>query len=135
MHALDILKLIGLAQGAFVLGVTFGILYYYIHRSVVERMVLWHLLSIIVSYILVTIGTVITASRQIYQPLDRWYFFVFVGYAFGDFALVIIFKHQLQKHREEKLSREIDAEKDKRYKEALERKKRQLEQLKRDGSI
>lgn len=128
---LDIFKFVGIFQGTFVMGVTLGIFYYYVQRYVIHKAVMWHVILVSTSYMLVTLGTVITTMRQVYDPNDLWYWIVFPGYLIGDVSLLVMFRHQLRNHKKYRIIDERLSEKQRLYNEVKNRKHRRGEREKK----
>ncbi len=103
--------LFALSQGCAVLGLTLFIFSYYIPKNKEElsQSFRWHVLVISLSYILLTLATVKTATFGFYGWGDIWYWIVTVAYISGDISLVFIFRTSVKKHKLAKLKKEFES--------------------------
>lgn len=89
-----VFRLFAISQGAFVLGLTAFIFYYYTSHYKLTDNKSRRLLKIgfSLSYIMLTVATIRTAMHSIYEWGDLWYWLVIVGYLMGDVCLIYLFR-------------------------------------------
>jgi amino acid transporter len=115
---LDLFKIVALMQGAFILGISLVIFWYYFRRALRSVAMNMHVLMVVASYICITTCTIVTVNREVYSTEDWWYWLLAIGYILGDVALLIMFKYQIDKHARQKIEQEIAAKKEAIYSQA-----------------
>ncbi len=103
MSIQSVFVILAVIQGCFVLGFTAYIFWYYFpkKRHQVSDKMRWHILFVSISYILLTLATIITASTYTYSWGDTWYWIVSIAYLFGDVSLVFVFRSAVKKEKYE----------------------------------
>lgn len=99
---MEIIKTIAGCQGAFVLGVSVVILFYYLRLPHEQRSLQYHIILISASYNLITAATMISVYREVYSFGDAWFLVVGIGYLFGDISLMTMLRRVVKKHKPKK---------------------------------
>lgn len=89
---MEALKIISACQGAYILGVTIVIFLYYVKSGYKDRSMKYHVIAISISYIFLTVATMISIYREVYQWGDPWFLITFVGYICGDVSLMTMLR-------------------------------------------
>lgn len=113
-------SLFSVAQGAFILGFSFYIIFYFLPKKKHDYGD-FYVILISISYFLLNAATIESAMLGLYLAHDIWYSFVIIAYIAGDLALYKIFRRAAFK-------KILEKSKDKIIKEQL-RKIHQLEKL------
>lgn len=102
-----VFSLLAISQGALVLGLTLFIMTYYLPktRKHFRERVRWHIVSVSLSYILLTIATVKTAAFEYYNWGDGWYWIVTVAYIVGDVSIIVVFREAVKESKKEQLKK------------------------------
>lgn len=100
--------LFAVSQGAAVLGLTVFIFSYYIpkNKTQTKSNMRWHVVSVSLSYILLTGATIKTAIYQYYNWGDLWYWLVTIAYISGDISLIYVFRNSVKNHHIKKINKE-----------------------------
>jgi hypothetical protein len=95
--------LFAIAQGSAVMGFTFFIFLYYVPKKKSQLTnIRLHVTFISLSYICLTIATILTAITGLIQ-VDFWYWIVLLAYIIGDVALIYIFRACAKRDAHEKI--------------------------------
>lgn len=97
---MEFIKIISACQGAFILGVTVVIFFYYIRIKKKDKGLKFHIVFVSASYSLITIATIISVYKEVYWLTDPWYWFVGGGYLFGDIALLTMLRRVVRRHNQ-----------------------------------
>lgn len=108
-----IFQIVTLCQAAWVIGIMIFLMWHYVVRSIKNRYIEKNAIAMGVSYSLVTFCTAVTSYRGMYDWHSGWYFLLFVGYAFGDYAIVKMLYHVTRNEKAKKVLRDYMKEKKK----------------------
>lgn len=93
-------------QAAFILGMFVLILWYHLKNIKTDLVYSWDKLCMILSYILVSVGTVITVYKDFYEQIGAWHICIFLGYALGDVAIIFSWRRTVQARIRNKIIRD-----------------------------
>lgn len=90
--------LFAVAQGAFVLGLLGFIILYFLPklRKQLRNKMRWYIVMIGISYVFLTVGTIVTASSNFYEWGSIWYWLVTGGYLIGDVFIILVFREAVK---------------------------------------
>ena len=97
----ELLKSIAFVHASFMLGLCAIVLYYYFVRIRTIGLMQWHVLSVVIAHIGLTICTMITISKDIYLSDDPWFYVAGISYLLTDISLLAMWKNQINKQRNE----------------------------------
>lgn len=100
-----ILQLAAACQGVWVVTITGFIVYHYLSLAFRDKELQSHILTIALSFCLLTGCTVISTYRSVYEWNDLWQIMALVAYALADYALVVMLWRVTRKHRVEQRRR------------------------------
>lgn len=102
------LQIIAACFGATILAITILIFRFYVCLPKKDRALQWHIIFVVLSYLLLTSATIITVYRKIYKFGDIWQYFAFAGYATGVVSLWIMFRAVAKKRAIERRKKRLN---------------------------
>jgi len=108
MSVPELLQIVAACQATFILGISVVILYHYLSIGSESRNLRLHIITIVVSYNLLTICTLISTFNNVYDLKDWWQYFALAGYTLGDLALVTMLRRVVRNHNRERIRSIID---------------------------
>lgn len=101
-----IFQIVTVCQAFWVLGIMIFLMWHYVARSLKNRFLEKNAIALGVSYSLMTICTMISSYRGLYEWHSTWYYILFIGYAFGDYAIVKMLFHVTRNERTKRIMKE-----------------------------
>lgn len=97
-------KILAVVHGGMVLGLTIFIFSYYFPKTKrqVYNILRWHIVTIALSYIMLTTATIVSILLDMYVWGGIWYNVVMLAYVIGDVSLFLVLKVTLKGHNMDK---------------------------------
>lgn len=97
------LEILTICQAVWVLTLIIFLMWHYMNKSIKNRVLEKSALAMGFSYSLLTVCTMITSLKGVYDYNDLWQIILFVGYVFGDYAILRMLKHTTKNEKTKKV--------------------------------
>lgn len=100
----QILQILTVCQGMWVFSISLFVLWHYIKVGFTDENMKWHIVSVVISYNLLTMATMITSYNNLYKWNDLWQATVMLAYILGDYAITVMLFRISKRHALKKLN-------------------------------
>lgn len=98
--------ILAVCQACFVLGISIYIFGYYMpkRKSDLKSNMKWHVMSVALSYCLLTCATAWSAAHGVYRWGNPWYWISSIGWILGDVSLAFVFRDAVRREKLKQLN-------------------------------